>query len=73
MKNPSIEKHIEYDRLTRFYNIIKKYEDGRMSSSSYNDSIYKQCIKTLEYLGIEKDTLIKFIEEKNTIIWKILV
>ena len=68
MKNPSIEKHIEYDRLTRFYNIIKKYEDGRMSSSDYNDSIYKYCIKTLEYLGIKKDTLIKFIEGENTII-----
>ena len=63
-----MSKHIEYDRLTRFYNIIKKYEDGRMPSSNYNDSIYKQCILTLEYLGIKKDTLIKFIEEENTII-----
>ena len=60
--------HIEYDRLTRFYNIIKKYEDGRMPSSDYSDSIYKQCIRTLEYLGIKKDRLIEFIENKNTII-----
>ncbi len=65
---PNNKQYIEYDRLTRFYNIIKKYENGKMPSSLYNDSIYKQCIKTLEYLGIKKDTLIKFIEGENTII-----